>query len=104
MSNYKQMKDELVIRFTTREITADEYRRLDDDLSNRMEDDLVCFVCFVYKWYEWRIISNVLYGWYYVWFVACCNIWMIIEYIYLSRAEVLNIFYCWLLLFTTYIL
>ena len=49
MSNYKQMKDELVIRFTTREITADEYRRLDDDLSNRMEDDLVCFVCFVYK-------------------------------------------------------
>ena len=49
MSNYKQMKDELVIRFTTREITADEYRRLDDELSNRMEDDLVSSVCCVYS-------------------------------------------------------
>ena len=51
MSNYKQMKDELVIKFTTREISAEEYRRLDDELSNRMEDDLVCTVCFIYKCY-----------------------------------------------------
>ena len=77
------MKDELVIKFTTREISAEEYRRLDDELSNRMEDDLVCTVCFIYKCYVWRVLSKVFYGWY-VWFVAYWNTSMIFETMYLN--------------------
>ena len=42
MSNYKQNKDELVNKFTAGLLTVGEYRRLEDELTKRMEDELVC--------------------------------------------------------------
>ena len=49
MRNYKQSKDELLNKFTTGLITVEEYRRLEDELTKRMEDELVCYVYLITK-------------------------------------------------------
>jgi hypothetical protein len=40
-SDYQINKDELVIRFTNGDLSGEEYRRLEEELSKKMEDDLV---------------------------------------------------------------
>ena len=44
MSNYKITKDELLNKLSQGLITIDEYRILDEDLTNKMENELVCNV------------------------------------------------------------
>ena len=50
MSNYKITKDELLNKLSQGLITIDEYRILDEDLTNKMENELVCNVIFNFRY------------------------------------------------------